>query len=211
MTLDQLSLIYDRAIRTGEMKARHSPPNANPRLRRTACSGPDVARNSSYVNCGPYACSGCAEAFAWRRPHVRWTIAVLCGPMSQNPPYVRGVTMGSVYKSFGPDTGAPLTFGRVSDEGPREREIHALGLIEYASLEKASLSFGISSSSVMAVCSVPPDTPPRRRTAVRDAPRDAPGPSAALRVLAARKALMSEGRESKPQEGIMIACVLCAR
>jgi hypothetical protein len=67
----------------------------------------------------------------------------------------------------------------------------------------------------MAEAIVPPETPPRKRNALVDVPRFRyslfdNGPRD-LRVLLARYADMSEGIESKPQEGTIIEPVFVAK
>jgi hypothetical protein len=69
---------------------------------------------------------------------------------------------------------------------------------------------GTSSTEAMAVASVPPDIPPFSFIPVMDCPTETEGPTNVLIVLLERKADMSEGIESKPHEGTMIAPVFVA-
>jgi len=66
------------------------------------------------------------------------------------------------------------------------------------------LSLGTSSKNVIVVLIVPPDIPPLALCAVTDEPTFS-GEGIDLRVLFERYAQTSEGIESYPQEGMMIA------
>lgn len=68
---------------------------------------------------------------------------------------------------------------------------------------------GTSSSNVIMELTVPPDIPPINLCAVTDAPTFR-GEGIDLRVLFERYALTSEGIESNPHEGMMIAPDLLA-
>lgn len=61
------------------------------------------------------------------------------------------------------------------------------------------------------VCIVPPEKAPFNDTAETDAPSCVSGPASALSVRLARWTARSDGSESNPLEGMMIARFLLAR
>ena len=63
----------------------------------------------------------------------------------------------------------------------------------------------------IAVAIVPPDTLPRTRKDVNDSSIEASGPSADFKVLLDKYTAISDGTESKPQAGIIMASFLFAR
>jgi hypothetical protein len=85
------------------------------------------------------------------------------------------------------------------------------GLSEYGVVEAASSDRETSSKVRIAVARVPPDMPPPLiLMAVTELSTDASGPRADFTVAFERNAEISEGIESKPHEGMMIAPVLVA-
>lgn len=87
----------------------------------------------------------------------------------------------------------------------------ALGLKEYALLDISLTFFGTSSINAITVANDPPATPPFIFTAVTLSSISASGPTRAFRVLLARKTMASDGTESNPHEGTMMAPVWRAR
>lgn len=127
-------------------------------------------------------------------PQVRWTIALFAPAIIHKPPITGGEENGKEYKSRLGGCGTPV---KLVDSDQSLRLI-------------ASLSWGTSSKDVNSVDHVPPESAPLTLKAEIDLSMLASGPAKAFNVLLARYTMMSEGTESKPDAGIMIACVLDA-
>jgi len=84
------------------------------------------------------------------------------------------------------------------------------GLVAYGAMDALILSAGTSSAEERAVANVPPDIPPFSLMPVIDCSINASGPASALIVLQERNADTSEGKESNPHAGMMIAPVFVA-
>lgn len=88
---------------------------------------------------------------------------------------------------------------------------HSQLLITKSLLAIALLNLGMSSRVEIRVAILPPLAPQRTSNALVLSSIRASGPTRVLRVLLERWTARSEGMESMPEEGMMIAWVLVAR